>query len=190
MSDWTTWRATYTAKDEAAFQDPQQVDHHFELPSLSNVFSLSLDSCGRSNVHGSGKKGRLHYLGNYLTYRYVKQIDESAWIWDERYRFAGEPVDSAMLVAQREFASKFGTAQMELIRTEAKKAGLEPGGKTSGRPDLAVHFPSCEIKWRFIEIKMPGDRLHSPQSEWLRLFARHLGLDSAVVLEFQKSNEI
>jgi hypothetical protein len=43
---------------------------------------------------------------------------------------------------------------------------------STGLPDLVQFWPA-EGRYRFIEVKGPGDRLQDNQRRWLSFFARH-----------------
>jgi hypothetical protein len=194
MNTWTKWHAVYTDADETAFRDARRINAHFglPLPNASRVFSLSLNSDGRSNVHDFGKKYRSTYLGNTWAYRYIKSLYPDAWIWDERYRFSTKTSfskDMRILHAQTEFIKLLGADCIKEIRARALSSGLNPDTNTGGRPDLAAHFPGQEVPWRFIEIKIPerGDKLGEKQTDCLRLFASFFGGEGAVELELSKA---
>ena len=185
-TNWTKWLVEYSSEDDQAFRDGARIDSHFGLP-MNHVHSLSLRPDGCSNVHAAGKQFRTHYFGNMVAYRHIKSLSTVAWIWDERYRFEGQPVAEEMRWAQQRFLERLGKRRMAQIASLARTAGLNPGGKTNGRPDLAVYFPAQEPEWRFIEIKCAdrGDKLGEQQKEWLKLFATYLGPESAVELELR-----
>jgi len=193
MSAWSKWVSKYSAADDAAFRDKSRIDIHFglPLPSPMRVFSLSLNGQGLSNVHEGGKQFRSHYFGNYLAYRYLTCHWPDAWIWDERYRFeprADVSTDANICGAQAAFLEKLGIETATEIQRLALDAGLDPGRKTSGRPDLAVWLPREAHSWRFIEIKIPerNDTLGDKQTRWLHLLSNFLGRESVVELEFRR----
>lgn len=190
MKEWqpTRWTVPFTEADEKAFADPLIVNPHFglPLPMAERVFSISLNEAGITNVHGSGKKFRRHYLGNTVALRYIKRQHPDAWIWDERFRFAlgCKFTNKQFAFAQREFMRMMGADRIRALGSRIKDAGLEPGGKSVGRPDMAVYIPG-DGKWRFIEIKIPerGDELGDEQIRWLQLLSDYFGADTAVELE-------
>lgn len=193
MEEWTKWQETYTDDDESAFSDPMRANIHFglPLPNSSRMFSISLLEDGRTNVHGAGKQFRNTYFGNTVAYRYISSLYPNAWIWDERYRFTLDEnfsKDPGMLLAQQKFTEKVGRDRILELRRNAIRKGLNPDGKTEGRPDLAVYIPEQKPQWYFVEIKIPErkDKLADRQIRWLRLFSEYFGIESAVVLELRK----
>lgn len=72
------------------------------------------------------------------------------------------------------------------IQERAVARGLTVGGKTKGRPDLAVFFPELPVPWRFIEIKRGADKLRPDQISWLQLLAEASGKASAIELTLKK----
>jgi hypothetical protein len=70
----------------------------------------------------------------------------------------------------------------------ALREGLDPDKNNGGRPDLAVYYPSQEVPWRFIEIKImeTGDKLRTDQIKWLQLFADYIAKEAAVQLELRR----
>jgi hypothetical protein len=194
MTAWTTWSATYTENDVAAFENPRLINSHFglPLPFESRVFSVSLTPEGQSNVHEGLKKYRSTYFGNTWAYRHIKAKHPDAWIWDERYRFSRSTVfcsDTRICDAQAEFIKLFGRSRIQEIRAMALREGLDPDKNNGGRPDLAVHFPGQDVPWRFMEIKIleTGDTLRADQKKWLQLFASSLGTEAAVLLELRRT---
>ena len=182
---WTEWNGTYTQEDVDAFLDPERIDQQFGLPDKrKRVFSVALHPNGNAKP-----QDRIHYLSNLLAFRCLKTHWPDAWIWDERYRFAGEPGkhDRAMIHAQCEFIRLFREDRATKIADFARQRGLDPAGKTNSRPDLAVYFPTEDV-WRFIELKIPekGDTLRPKQRDWLCLLATHLGPESAVEWRWDK----
>lgn len=190
MNEWhpARWTVPFTEADEKAFSDPLRVNAHFglPLPMAERVFSISLNETGLTNVHDSGKKFRKHYLGNTMAIRLIKRQHPDAWIWDERFRFALECkfTNKQFAFAQKEFIRMMGADRILEIGSRVKNAGLEPGGKSVGRPDMAVYVPGDE-KWRFVEIKIPerGDELGLEQVKWLQLLSDYFGAEAAVELE-------
>lgn len=182
---WTEWTQNYTEADVKAFGNASLINDHFGIP-YSNVSSPALNANGLANIHDESKKGRTNYFANLLAHRYIKTCWADAWIWDEHYRFSGVPSQKNMVHSQQEFLRLFGVSAAEDIAEAARSAGLDPGKKTAGRPDLAVYFPSEDVKWRFIEMKLPGrkDGLRKDQQKWLNFLASQLGPESAVVLEW------
>lgn len=194
---WTVEEVSFTAEDVAAFENSAEVNRHFGLPfpgpARERVFSISLNEHGRSNVHDPGKASRPHYFGNYVVYRYLRELDPDVWIWDERYRFQTVNEvsrDPRICAAQAKFVELFGQDRILEVQQLALKWGLKPGGKTSSRPDLAVFLPSRN-EWRFIEIKIPErhDRVEETgdQAKWLQLFASYLGSNCAVELRLVRA---
>ena len=182
-----TWRITYCEADLNAFSDPDRINAHFglPLPMSERVFSISLHSDGRSNVHDAGKQYRPHYFGNTMALRHLKQLHPDAWVWDERYKFRpieGVLGDARRLGAQAEFVRIMGQERINAVHAAAVDAGLDNGGKMVGLPDVAVYVPDYQPAWRFIEIKMPerNDKLRTSQAGWLRLLSRFFGEEAAV----------
>lgn len=180
-------RVAYSADDMEAFSDPDRINAYFglPLPMSERVFSISLHSDGRSNVHGAGKQYRPHYFGNTMLLRHIKQQYPSAWIWDERYKFrpiGGTFSDDRRLNAQAEFVRIMGQDRINAVHAAAVGAGLDNGGKMVGLPDVAVYVPDGSPSWRFIEIKIPerNDKLRASQTEWFRLLARFFGEEAVV----------
>ena len=181
------WPVQYSRDDLAAFKDPKRIDNHFGLP-MKDVYSISLrPSDGRSNVHDATYRSA--YFGNAVAYRDIKIRYPNAWIWDERYRFEGAPKDADMHRMQQLFEEKMGSVAMAQVCERAKEAQLNPGGKTAGRPDLAVYVPGDPRPWRFVEIKRLGwDDVRPNQRMWLELLGSYFGDGSAIVMELSMAD--
>jgi hypothetical protein len=189
MPAWTRVRETFVEADRTAFGDVALIQSHFgfPLPHPERVFSSSLDAEGRSGVHAPGKQFRPQNFGNAMAMRLIKAQDPAAWIWDERYHFARDPMpDRSMVPAQEAFLTLFGDERLSAVQARAKAVGLVPRVHAKGRPDLATFSEGWESQWRFIEIKILGgqDKLNPDQVNWLEVIGDVLGRASAIELEF------
>ena len=174
---WTQQTGVITAEDEFACAAIDRRDKHFRfpLPHPERVFAIWMLPDGRASQEpGAGK------VGNYVMLRTIKQESPEAWIWAERYTFTHEPYSPSWADAQAAFIATLGEDRLIEVRDRARAIGLEPGGKTKGRPDLAVIVTGSPIPWRFIEIKRRNDKLQPGQKPWLKLLAEVFGKQSAI----------
>jgi|SRR6185437_8354964 len=188
---WSQIQWTYTRDDVDAYCDARRINGHFglPLPHRERVFAIWMDQQGlmirdpkappRLSPKGNPVIGG--DFGNLVAYREVKTPHPGAWIWAERYTFTLKAASPSWQGAQDAFVSLLGKDRLLEIQKRALSLGLNPGGKTGGRPDLAVYVPDGAIPWRFIELKKKGkDYLRKNQKKWLTLISEVFGKQAAV----------
>lgn len=187
--DQVSW--TYTSADVEAYHDANRINGHFglPLPHRERVFAIWMNDLGlmardpKATPRVSAKGNRIigGDFGNLVAYREIKSRHPEAWIWAERYTFALEAASPTWAEAQQAFVSLLGKDRLAEIQKRAVSLGLNPLGKTSGRPDLAVYVPGGAVPWRFIELKKKSkDYLRENQKQWLTLIADVLGKQAAI----------
>jgi hypothetical protein len=197
MRTWNEEEWIYTHDDIEAYHDSKRVNSHFSLPMpyAERVFSIRITDDGLvtrdplSPPRFSSKGARVigGDFGNLVAYKHIKSLHPQAWIWAERYTFTQSPASALWTMSQERFVAALGMEQLIEIQKRAISLDLDPAGKTSGRPDLAVYMPEANMPWRFIELKKKGkDRLSETQRKWLALIADLLGKDAAVEVSLSK----
>ena len=188
---WNEMELPYTDEDVQAYNDTKRVNDHFglPLPYRERTFLIRISADGlmtrgpdhSPRVSSKGKNVLDGNFGNLVAYRHLKRLYPDAWIWAERYTFTDQPAIRAAVPDQKAFIELLGKERLTQVEKKAKDWKLDPGGKTNGRPDLAVCVPTQTPSWKFIELKKKGkDRLSDEQKQWLELIVGIFGKDSAV----------
>ena len=199
MPAWTETCWTFTDEDVEAYHDATRLNHHFglPLPYLSRVFSLRMSKDGLverdptkpPKMRKSGLRRLGGDFGNLVACRRIKSEHPEAWIWAERYTFTREPASPSWAKDQAAFVAAVGVKRLINVQDRALALGLNPAGKTAGRPDLAVFIPGGQPQWRFIELKKGTDTLNARQEAWLELLADVFGKDSAVAVTLVRQHQ-
>jgi len=188
---WDQVQWTYSRDDVDAYCDHSRINSHFglPLPHRERVFAIWMDQRGLMvrdpkappRLSCKGKPVIGGDFGNLVAYREIKTPHPDAWIWAERYTFTLKPASPSSTDAQDAFISLLGKDRLLDVQKRALSLGLNPGGKTGGRPDLAVYVPGSPVPCRFIELKKKGkDYLRDDQKKWLTLIAEVFGKHAAV----------